>query len=190
MCWRVAHFRPTNQKVGSSSPPGRATFHNKNAVFTESYAQQGKHKEGFDELQKAADLSGDSPLYMAQVGVSLGLAGEKKEALRVIRELQGISGKRYVSPDGLAQIYATLKIKSSPTSGLRLPIVIVLSGCRISPWIRCLIRFARKSASGIYFAVSACLREHLILSKSRTVFPAASPDVGLPAAYSNNGLKS
>ena len=43
--------------------------------------------------------------------MSLALAGEKKEALRVIRELQGISGKRYVSPYGVAQIYAALNDK-------------------------------------------------------------------------------
>ena len=48
---------------------------------------------------------------MAQIGVSLGLAGEKKQALRLIRELQDISGKRYVSPYGVAQIYATLNDK-------------------------------------------------------------------------------
>src|SRR5258708_35248830 len=43
-------------------------------ILGESYVQQGKHKEGLDELQKAADLSGDSPLYMAKVEVSLGRA--------------------------------------------------------------------------------------------------------------------
>jgi TolB-like protein/DNA-binding winged helix-turn-helix (wHTH) protein/Flp pilus assembly protein TadD len=80
-------------------------------ILGESYVQQGKHKLGLDELQKAASLSGDSPLYMAQVGVSLALAGEKKEALRVIRELQGISSRRYVSPYGVAQIYAALNDK-------------------------------------------------------------------------------
>jgi TolB-like protein/DNA-binding winged helix-turn-helix (wHTH) protein len=80
-------------------------------VLGESYVQQGKHKEGLNELQKAVALSGDSPLYMAQVGVSLGLAGEKKEALRVIRALQDISAKRYVSPYGVAQIYASLNDK-------------------------------------------------------------------------------
>ena len=51
--------------------------------------------------------------------------------------------------------------RSKRTSGLRLPIVIILSGCRISPSIPCLIRFARKSASGVCFAASVCLREHL-----------------------------
>jgi len=80
-------------------------------ILGESYVQQGKHKEGFDELQKAAGLSGNSPVYIAQVGVSLALAGEKREALRVIRELQDISTKRYVSPYGIAQIYAALNDK-------------------------------------------------------------------------------
>lgn len=69
-------------------------------------------------MQKAADLSGDSPLYVAQIGVSLGLAGEKKEALRIIRELQDISGKRYVSPYGVAQIYATLNDKEQTYKSL------------------------------------------------------------------------
>jgi tetratricopeptide (TPR) repeat protein len=80
-------------------------------ILGESYVQQGKHKEGLNQLQKAAGLTGDSPLYMAQVGVSLALAGEKKEALRVIRALQDISAKRYVSPYSVAQIYATLNEK-------------------------------------------------------------------------------
>jgi tetratricopeptide (TPR) repeat protein len=80
-------------------------------ILGESYVQQGKDKEGLDELQKAVSLSGDSPLYMAQVGVSLALAGEKKESLRAIRELQDISVKRYVSPYGVAQIYAALNDK-------------------------------------------------------------------------------
>jgi hypothetical protein len=48
---------------------------------------------------------------MAQVGVSLALAGEKKEALRAIRVLRDISTKRYVSPYGIAQIYAALNDK-------------------------------------------------------------------------------
>ncbi|HVH72933.1 MAG TPA: tetratricopeptide repeat protein [Candidatus Dormibacteraeota bacterium] len=80
-------------------------------ILGESYAQQGKHKRGLNELQNAAGLSEDSPIYVAQVGVSLALAGEKKEALRVIRELQDTSGKRYVSPYGVAQIYAALNDK-------------------------------------------------------------------------------
>jgi len=80
-------------------------------ILGESYIQHGKHKESLDELQKAADLSGNSSLYTAQVGVSLALAGEKSRARRLIRELQDVSTKRYVSPYGMAQICAALNDK-------------------------------------------------------------------------------
>ena len=88
--------------------PGFAAAH---LILGESYVQQGKYKQGLDELQKAGSLSGGSPLYMAQLGVGRALAGEKKEARRVIRDLQDISSKRYVSPYGIAQIYAALNDK-------------------------------------------------------------------------------
>lgn len=80
-------------------------------ILGESYVQQGKHEQALEELQKAADLSGQSPIYMAQVGVGRALAGQKREALRTVRELQTISSKRYVSPYGIAQIYAALHDK-------------------------------------------------------------------------------
>src|SRR6266536_3050524 len=68
----------------------------------------GLHKQGLAELEKAASLSGNSPLYLAQVGVAYALAGRKTEALRIIGRLQRLSSERYVSPYGLAQIYAAL----------------------------------------------------------------------------------
>lgn len=128
---RALELDPTNRMIGtwvglryylagrydSASEQGRDTvdldssFAAAHLILGESYVQQGKHKEGLDELQKAASLSGDSPLYMAQVGVSRALAGEKNEALRIVRRLQDISRKRYVSPYGVAQIYAALNDK-------------------------------------------------------------------------------
>ena len=75
-------------------------------LLGEDYRGAGLHSEAVSELQKAASLSGDSPLYTAQVAVALAVAGRKSEALRIARELEIISRKRYVSPYGLAQIYA------------------------------------------------------------------------------------
>ena len=66
----------------------------------------GLHSEAVNELKKAANLSGDSPLYTAQVAVALALAGRNGDALRIAHELEAISRNRYVSPYGLAQIYA------------------------------------------------------------------------------------
>jgi TolB-like protein/DNA-binding winged helix-turn-helix (wHTH) protein/Tfp pilus assembly protein PilF len=77
-------------------------------VLGEGYVQAGLHSEGVSELKRAASLSGGSPLYTAQVGVALAAAGRKREALRIAHELETISRKRYVSPYGLAQIYAAL----------------------------------------------------------------------------------
>jgi len=80
-------------------------------LLGESYLQTGQHKEGLDELQIAADRSGGSPLYLAQVGVAHALAGRKTEALQTIAQLQEISKDRYVSPYGVARVYAALNDK-------------------------------------------------------------------------------
>ena len=77
-------------------------------LLGEDYVQAGLHSEGVSELKRAASLSGGSPLYTAQVAVALAVAGRKAEALRIAHELETASRKRYVSPYGLAQIYAAL----------------------------------------------------------------------------------
>jgi TolB-like protein/DNA-binding winged helix-turn-helix (wHTH) protein/Flp pilus assembly protein TadD len=77
-------------------------------LLGEGYVQAGLHSEGVIELKRAASLSGGSPLYTAQVAVALAAAGRKSEARRIAHELETISRKRYVSPYGLAQIYAAL----------------------------------------------------------------------------------
>jgi len=56
----------------------------------------------------AASLSGDSPLYLAQVAVAYAAEGRKTEALQIAARLQTAAANRYVSPYGLAQIYAAL----------------------------------------------------------------------------------
>ena len=77
-------------------------------LLGEDYIQAGIYGEGVNELRRAATLSGDSPLYTAQLAVALAATGRRSEALRIAHELQMASGKRYVSPYGLAQIYASL----------------------------------------------------------------------------------
>jgi TolB-like protein/DNA-binding winged helix-turn-helix (wHTH) protein/Flp pilus assembly protein TadD len=77
-------------------------------LLGQDYIQAGLHNEGVSELKRAASLSGDSPLYTAQVAVALAAAGRKGEALRIAHELETVSSQRYVSPYGLAQIYAAL----------------------------------------------------------------------------------
>jgi TolB-like protein/DNA-binding winged helix-turn-helix (wHTH) protein/Tfp pilus assembly protein PilF len=75
-------------------------------LLGEDYLGAGLRSEAINELKKAANLSGDSPLYTAQVAVALAVEGRSGDALRIAHELEAISRKRYVSPYGLAQIYA------------------------------------------------------------------------------------
>ena len=80
-------------------------------LLGENYVQTGLHKQGLAELQRAASLSGGSPLYLAQVAAAYAAAGRKAEAERIIAHLRKISRERYVSPYALAQVYASLNDK-------------------------------------------------------------------------------
>jgi TolB-like protein/DNA-binding winged helix-turn-helix (wHTH) protein/tetratricopeptide (TPR) repeat protein len=88
-----------------------ANFAAAHLLLGENYVQAGLREQGLAELQTAADLSGNSPLYLAQVAVAHASAGRRTEALRVIAQLQMIARTQYVSPYGLAQIYAALNDK-------------------------------------------------------------------------------
>ena len=88
-----------------------ANFAAAHLLLGENYVQVGLHDQGLAELQTAASLSGNSPLYLAQVAVAYASAREKTEALQIVAQLQSIASTRYVSPYGLAQIYAALSDK-------------------------------------------------------------------------------
>ena len=97
-----------------------ANFAAAHLLLGENYVQVGLHEQGLAELQTAASLSGNSPLYLAQVAVAHASAGRKAEALRIVAQLQAISSMRYVSPYGLAQIYAALNDKEQTFKWLQI----------------------------------------------------------------------
>jgi TolB-like protein/DNA-binding winged helix-turn-helix (wHTH) protein/tetratricopeptide (TPR) repeat protein len=104
-------------KYQSAIDQGRSTveldpnFAPSHLLLGEAYVQTGLHEEGLVELRSAASLSGNSPLYLAQVAVAYASQGRKTDALEIAAQLQATSTDRYVSPYGLAQIYAALKDK-------------------------------------------------------------------------------
>ena len=97
-----------------------ANFAAAHLLLGENYVQVGQHQQGLAELQTAASLSGNSPLYLAQVAVAHALAGRKPEALQIVAQLQNIASTRYVSPYGLAQIYAALNDKEQTFKWLQI----------------------------------------------------------------------
>ena len=80
-------------------------------LLGDAYVQKGFREKGLSELQSAASLSGNNPLYLAQVAVAYASMGRRREALQIVDQLQATSAGRYVSPYGLAQIYAVLNDK-------------------------------------------------------------------------------
>ena len=72
----------------------------------EAYLQQGKHAEALASFRRAALLRGarDS----AHLAYALAATGERAEAERVLRELLGSSGRRYLPPVPMATAYAGL----------------------------------------------------------------------------------
>jgi TolB-like protein/DNA-binding winged helix-turn-helix (wHTH) protein/Flp pilus assembly protein TadD len=107
----LAHDYPHAIEQNRDSVELDPNFAAAHLLLGEDYVQAGLRNEAVDELKKAADLSGDSPIFRAQVAVALAVAGRNREALRIAHELEEISSKRYVSPYGLAQIYAALNKK-------------------------------------------------------------------------------
>ena len=97
-----------------------ANFAASHLLLGENYVQVGQTDQGLAELKTAADLSGNSPLYLAQVAVAYASESKKTEALQIVDQLQFISRTQYVSPYGLAQIYAALGDKEQTFKWLQI----------------------------------------------------------------------
>jgi TolB-like protein/DNA-binding winged helix-turn-helix (wHTH) protein/Tfp pilus assembly protein PilF len=95
------------------------SFASAHLLLGEAYLQKGMHQSAIAELQKAAQLSGGSPLYLSQVGVALAADGRTTEALGIIEQLQKIRKQSYVSSYGVAQIYAALGDKQQAIKWLQ-----------------------------------------------------------------------
>jgi serine/threonine protein kinase/tetratricopeptide (TPR) repeat protein len=75
----------------------------------QAYVQKGMYKEAEDEINQAIRFSGGDVRTKATLGHAYAVAGKREEALRVLKELRDLSGKRYVSPYFIALIYVGLK---------------------------------------------------------------------------------
>ena len=72
--------------------------------------EQGRVDEGIAEIQTAISL-GSGQRGLVNLGYAYAVAGRRDEAEKVISELTGLAKQRYVSPFGVACIYAGLRKK-------------------------------------------------------------------------------
>ncbi|MGH7516885.1 MAG: protein kinase domain-containing protein [Gemmatimonadales bacterium] len=73
-----------------------------------AYLKNGMPDEGLAQLEQAVRLAPGNTLYLAQLGEAYGLVGKPAKAREVLRQLDELSGQRYVSPYHLAYVYTGL----------------------------------------------------------------------------------
>lgn len=73
------------------------------------YLLQGKHREAIDEINLAISGSNGDIRMVATLGHAYAVAGNRREALRIIEKLQQASHDRYVSPYFIAVIHVGLE---------------------------------------------------------------------------------
>jgi serine/threonine protein kinase/Tfp pilus assembly protein PilF len=68
----------------------------------------GRADEGIATLEKGLALSPENTLYLAQVGQAYGMVGRIDESRAMLRRLEELSSRRYVSPYHLAYVHTGL----------------------------------------------------------------------------------
>jgi DNA-binding winged helix-turn-helix (wHTH) protein/TolB-like protein/Flp pilus assembly protein TadD len=71
------------------------------------FRQQGMIEEAIAELQKAVGMNRRDG-FLSELGYTYALSGRRAEAIKLVKELEGLSKRRYVSPFYVARIYAGL----------------------------------------------------------------------------------
>jgi len=85
--------------------PNFVVAHN---LLAQCYVEKGLLSEALAEYQKARTIDPEGISVLPAIGATLALAGRKTEAEHVLHETKEISKQEYVSPFGIAILYACL----------------------------------------------------------------------------------
>jgi len=73
-----------------------------------SLAAASRHHDAIRACERAAELSGNTPMAAGALGYVLALAGQDDDAMAIARELEAQSATRYVGPASIAIVYGAL----------------------------------------------------------------------------------
>jgi serine/threonine protein kinase/tetratricopeptide (TPR) repeat protein len=73
-----------------------------------AYMKTGNFDEGIKQLELAVSQNQQHTMYIAQLGEAYAVAGRTAEARAILRQLEQMSGERYVSPYHLAYVHTGL----------------------------------------------------------------------------------
>jgi serine/threonine-protein kinase len=83
-------------------------FAHGHATLGWTYLLLGRPDEGLAGLRQAVSLSPGNTMYRAQLGQALAITGDTAGARQVLRELEELATRRYVSPYHLAYVFTGL----------------------------------------------------------------------------------
>jgi TolB-like protein/Tfp pilus assembly protein PilF len=84
------------------------SFTRAHIILGAAYEQKRMYAEAIATLERATRLAGDNPLALGGLGHVYAVAGNRDEAMGVLRALKNLSTQRYISPYTIAIIYAGL----------------------------------------------------------------------------------
>jgi DNA-binding winged helix-turn-helix (wHTH) protein/tetratricopeptide (TPR) repeat protein len=76
------------------------------------YEQLNEFGEAVKTLRRAAEIAPDEPTVLAELGCATAYNGDRQEARQVIKDLEAMGAKRYVSSFLLATVYLALNNKT------------------------------------------------------------------------------
>jgi TolB-like protein/DNA-binding winged helix-turn-helix (wHTH) protein/Flp pilus assembly protein TadD len=88
------------------------------AYLGRAYARKGRFEQAIMECQTATRLSENHPFYLAWLGYAYAKAGNRKEALRILNELEVISRHKYVAAHDIAAVHVGLGKQSKALAWL------------------------------------------------------------------------
>ena len=108
--WCYYHARQYDQSIAEYRKLIEAEPHYGFGRFAFSWVlrHRGIYDEAISEANKAIEVSGSSPFMIAALGSAYAAAGKIDEAQRILRELNELAAKRYISPYHLALIHCNL----------------------------------------------------------------------------------
>ena len=84
------------------------SFAHGRATLGWTYLFLGQPEEGLAALRKAVSLSPTNTMFQAQLGQALAMTGNVGKARKVLRKMERLAKRRYVSPYHLAYVYTGL----------------------------------------------------------------------------------
>jgi serine/threonine-protein kinase len=78
------------------------------ATLAWAYLKRGQADEGVAELERTVSLAPGDTQWLAQLGQAYGLAGKADKAREVLRQLEDLARRAYVSPYHIAFVYTGL----------------------------------------------------------------------------------